>query len=66
MGLIAARAELTLGVLANVGRIMRRLILGTVLRGRLVVVALLIRMGGHIRTSALEETRARREGEREW
>lgn len=65
MGLIATRTELTLGVLANVGRIMRRLVLGTGLRGRLVLAALLIRMG-HIRTSALEETRARRKGEREW
>jgi len=65
IGLIVEQAGLTLGVLVNVGWIMRRLILRAVLRGRLVGVALLIRIMGHIRTKALEEVRAMREKERE-
>lgn len=65
MRLIAVRAAvLTLGILVNVGRIMRGLIVGAVLRGRrLVVVARLI---GHIWAAALEEMGARGEGERGW
>lgn len=58
---ITGRTGLTLGVLVNVGRVMRGLVLGAVLRGRLVVVVLLV---GHIRKRELEATRARREGER--
>jgi len=61
IGLITARAELTLGVLANVGQIMRGLILDTVLvRGRRVevVLLLLIRMG-HVRAKALEAMRGK-------
>jgi hypothetical protein len=58
------RPGLTLGILENVARVVRRLTLGPVLGARRVVIALLIMMG-HIRTNALEETRTRREGERE-
>ena len=59
--LIIVRAELTLGVLVSIGRIMQRLVLGAVLRGRRVVVALLIRLG-HIRT---RYSRKRGQGEGE-
>ena len=51
----------TLVILGSVERVMRGLIRGAILRGRLVVVVrLLIRMG-HIRTKHKEATRARRE-----
>lgn len=61
MRLIAVRAAvLTLGILVNVGRVMRGLIVGAVLRGRRVVARLI----GHIWAIALEEMRARGEGER--
>lgn len=65
IGLITARAELTLGVLGNVGQIMRGLMLGTVLvRGRLVGGVRLIRMG-HVRAKALEAIRGQGGRERE-
>ena len=65
MGLTVLRTELTLGILVNVRWVMRGLILRAILRGRLVVIALLIRMG-HIWTKALEEMRAMKERERGW
>ena len=62
--MITARAGLTLAVLVNVGRIVRsRLIVDTVLGGRLVVGVGLIRRG-HIRVKPVEETKAMRGRER--